>query len=92
MNMDIEEFYNELKENTEKLLKGLTVERVIFPENSGKPIYAETVTVVARLPKYFTTENQETHIVLLFSLDELTRPVRDRLRTETNITADGGVI
>ena len=71
------DFYNEMKENTRRLLGGLTVGRVIFPESSGKPIYTETVSVIVRLPEHFTTESGETRLTLALNLDTLTRPVRE---------------
>ncbi len=75
------DFYNEMKENTRRLLGGLTVERVIFPESSGKPIYTETVYVIVRLPEHFTAADGESKITLHLNLDSLTKPVRGEATT-----------
>lgn len=77
----IKDFYIEMKENTRRLLDGLTVEHIEFPENTGKPLYAETISVIVRLPEHFTAADGESKITLHLNLDSLTKPVRGEATT-----------
>ena len=75
--LTVSEFIEMLKPDMARSLSLSDVTRIMFPPDTGKALYEETVIVTYRLPDFIRTPSGSREISLLFDFDTLTKDTRE---------------
>lgn len=76
--LTVSEFIEMIKPDMARSLSLSDVTKIMFPPDTGKALYEETVIVTYRLPEYIRTPSGSREISLLFDFDTLTKGTREK--------------
>ncbi len=76
--LTVSEFIEMIKPDMARSLSLSDVMKIMFPPDTGKALYEETVIVTYRLPEFIRTPSGSREISLLFDFDTLTKGTREK--------------